>query len=306
MNLIFRSQSISRCLSLASLLLVWGAIALGSSTSASAQTKVSTASTPESNSLMQKLRQGRINSVSQTPTTVAKTPENSVIPAISVAKTPENSVIPATTVAKTPENSVIPAISVAKTPENLVNLTATDKNASSLVTPVTNTAASQTVSQFPETVKSRRVAQADVDLGQRTRGGSSYVGIAGNLGLSGGTSALGDGSFAIISKIGLTRTFSVRPSVMLGDNTTILLPVTYDLSLKPTDAFSEPLAIAPYIGGGAALKTGDNVDVALLISAGVDVPLTRQFTATAGVNAAFFDRTDVGLLIGVGYNFNGF
>jgi len=306
MNLFFRSQGISRCLSLTSLLLVWGAIALGSSTSASAQTKVSTDSTPESNSLIQKLRQGRIDSVSQTPTTVTKTPENSVIPATTVAKTPENITIPATTVAKTPENSVIPATTVAKTPENLVNLTATDKNASSLVTPVTNTTASQTVSQFPETVKSHRVAQADVDLGQRTRGGSSYVGIAGNLGLSGGTSALGDGSFAIISKIGITRTFSARPSVMLGDNTTILLPVTYDLSLKPTDAFSEPLAIAPYVGGGAALKTGDNSDVALLISAGVDVPINRQFTATAGVNAAFFNKTDVGLLIGVGYNFNGF
>ncbi len=304
MNLVFRSQSISRCLSLASLLLVWGAIALGSTSSASAQTK-STDSTLESSSLMQKLRQGRIKSVSQTTAPIAKTPVNSVIPPVSVVKTPENLVNPTTTVAKTPENSVNPTTTVAKTPENLVNITATDKKASSLVTTVANTAVAPTVSQSPD-VKSHRVAQADVDLGQRTRGGSSYVGIAGNLGITGGSSALGDGNFTIISKIGLTRTFSARPSVILGDNTTILLPVTYDLSLKPTDAFSEPLAIAPYIGGGAAIKTGNNSDVALLISGGVDIPINRQFTATAGVNAAFFSQTDVGLLIGVGYNFNGF
>jgi cytoskeletal protein RodZ len=290
-NLIYRSQSISRYLSLG---LIGAAIVLCGSTSVSAQTKVPTSDSMEYNSLMQRLRQGRSSSVSQTPTA-------------SVAKTPENSVITNTSVTKTPENLVITNTSVAKTPENLVNLTATDKKASSLITPVTNTAAlNSTVSQFPVPVKSRRVAQADVDLGQRTRGGSSYVGVAGNIGFAGGTSALGDGNFTIISKIGLTRTFSARPSVILGDNTTILLPVTYDLSLKRADAFSEPLAIAPYIGGGAAIKTGDNSDVALLISGGVDIPINRQFTATAAVNAAFFDKTDVGLLIGIGYNFNGF
>jgi hypothetical protein len=43
----------------------------------------------------------------------------------------------------------------------------------------------------------------------------------------------------------------------------------------------------------------------LLLSGGVDVPLNTNLTATAGVNAAFLDQTDVGLIIGVGYNFNG-
>jgi hypothetical protein len=42
------------------------------------------------------------------------------------------------------------------------------------------------------------------------------------------------------------------------------------------------------------------------VTGGVDVPLNRQFTASASVNAGFFDQTDVGFLIGVGYNFNGF
>ncbi|MHC5934179.1 hypothetical protein [Nostoc sp.] len=151
-----------------------------------------------------------------------------------------------------------------------------------------------------------RVAQSDIDLGRTTHGGSSYIGIAANIGLSGdGDTSLGDGNFAVVSKIGVTNSISVRPSAVFGDNTTILLPITYDFSFKSADAFSEPLAIAPYIGVGAAYKTGDNSQFAFLASAGIDVPLTPQFTATAAVNAGFFDQTDVGLLFGVGYNFTG-
>ncbi|MEH2379037.1 MAG: hypothetical protein V7K27_09040 [Nostoc sp.] len=161
---------------------------------------------------------------------------------------------------------------------------------------------SETTSQPSPT----RVAQSDIDLGITTHGGSSYIGIAANIGLSGdGGTSLGDGNFAVVSKIGLTNSISVRPSAVFGDSTTILLPITYDFSFKSADAFSEPLAIAPYVGVGAAYKTGDDSQFAFLASAGIDVPLTRQFTATAAVNAGFFDQTDVGLLFGVGYNFTG-
>jgi hypothetical protein len=161
---------------------------------------------------------------------------------------------------------------------------------------------SQNTTQLSDT----RVAQSDIDLGRSTRGGSSYVGIAANIGLGGGDSSLGDGNFAIVSKIGLTNSISVRPSAVIGDNTTVLLPITYDFNFQSADAFSEPLPIAPYIGVGAAYKTGDDSQFAFLISGGIDVPLTPQFTATAAVNAGFFDQTDVGLLLGVGYNFSGF
>jgi hypothetical protein len=153
-----------------------------------------------------------------------------------------------------------------------------------------------------------QVAQADIDPGRPTRGGSSYIGVGGNIGIGGGDSALGDGNFAVMSKVGLTRTFSVRPAAVFGNNTAILIPVTYDFSLQqPDDPFVEPLPIAPYVGVGAAIKTGgDDSQLAFLVSGGVDFPLTQQFTATAAINAGFFDETDVGLLIGVGYNFGGF
>ncbi|MFN6463149.1 MAG: hypothetical protein RMZ41_015065 [Nostoc sp. DedVER02] len=164
----------------------------------------------------------------------------------------------------------------------------------------------QPTSQTTHQPSDTKVAQSDIDLGRTTRGGSSYIGVAVNIGLSGdGSSSLGDGNFAVVSKIGLTNSISVRPSAVLGDNTTILLPITYDFTFKSADAFSEPLAIAPYVGVGAAYKTGDDSQFAFLVSGGIDVPLTPQFTATASVNAGFFDQTDVGLLLGVGYNFTG-
>ncbi|MGM3309030.1 hypothetical protein ACSQ6I_24125 [Anabaena sp. WFMT] len=152
-----------------------------------------------------------------------------------------------------------------------------------------------------------QIAQSDIDVGRSTRGGSSYVGLAGNIGLSGGTSSLADGNFTVISKIGFTRSLSVRPAVILGDNTTFLIPITYDFSFQQIgDPFTERLPIAPYVGVGAAIQTGDNSETAVLVTGGIDVPLNNRFTATAAVNAGFFDQTDIGLLVGVGYNFGGF
>ena len=194
---------------------------------------------------------------------------------------------------------------------------AIQENASVTPTPIPGTVATssatltsefvQPTSQTTAQPSAPKVAQSDIDLGRTNRGGSSYIGVAANIGLSGDAdSSLGDGNFAVVSKIGLTNSISVRPSAVFGDNTTILLPLTYDFSFKSADTFSEPLAIAPYIGVGGAYKTGDDSQFAFLLSGGIDVPLTPQFTATAAVNAGFFDKTDVGLLLGVGYNFTGF
>jgi hypothetical protein len=168
----------------------------------------------------------------------------------------------------------------------------------------TTTTKNQSVSnQSP----SKQIAQADINPGRVTRGGYSYVGVAGNIGIGGGDSSLGDGNFAVTSKIGLTRNISVRPSGVFSDNSAILIPVTYDFSVQSSeDPFAEPLPFAPYIGVGAAIKTGNKSRIGFLVSGGIDVPLNQQFTATAAVNAAFFDQTDIGLLLGIGYNFRGF
>ncbi len=149
-----------------------------------------------------------------------------------------------------------------------------------------------------------KVAQG-IGVGRATRGGSSYIGVAGNFGLSGGESALGDTNVAIISKIGILPRVSLRPAAVFGDDTTVLIPVTYDFSPQPAGVLVRPFSIAPYLGAGIAINTGNRSDTGALISAGVDIPLTSAFTATAGVNVGFINDTSVGLLIGIGYNFSG-
>ncbi|PSB17356.1 hypothetical protein C7B65_18960 [Phormidesmis priestleyi ULC007] len=145
-----------------------------------------------------------------------------------------------------------------------------------------------------------------VSPGQSTRSGSSYVGIGGNIGIGSGDTSLGEGSFAVISKIGLLRSFSVRPSLLFSGDVTILLPVTYDFSFGEGPTETLGFTAAPYVGIGAAISTGDGGDVALLLTGGVDVPISSQFTATAAVNATVTGETAIGILVGVGYNFSGF
>ncbi|WP_315790482.1 hypothetical protein [Fischerella sp. JS2] len=231
-------------------------------------------------------------------------------------------------VAQTADSTSIEAEAMTASPvpvENSVevsNSTSTQEKFHSVATPETD---SPTFTPIPGTVTTsstglttaqdqqstsqpsaatQEVAQSDILPGRATRGGSSYIGIAANIGLAGGDSSLGDANFMVISKVGLSRSLSVRPSLVVGDNTTILIPVTYDFSFQQLgDPFSDTVAIAPYVGAGAAINTGDNSQVSFLLSGGVDFPLNSQFTATAAVNAAFFDETDIGLTLGVGYNF---
>jgi uncharacterized surface protein with fasciclin (FAS1) repeats len=145
--------------------------------------------------------------------------------------------------------------------------------------------------------------KSPVTPGRATRGGRSYLGVAGNIGL-GGDTGLGEGSFAVISKIGLTNRFSVRPSAVIGDDTVILVPLTFDFvpqSANPTG--DRVFSISPYLGAGVAIETSDDADVGLLLTGGVDVPLGNRFTINGAVNAAFLGSTDVGLLLGIGFNF---
>ncbi|BAY89362.1 MULTISPECIES: fasciclin domain-containing protein [unclassified Tolypothrix] len=142
-----------------------------------------------------------------------------------------------------------------------------------------------------------------VTPGRSTLGGPSYIGVAGNIGLT-GTNALSVGNFSVISKLGLTRNISVRPSAIFGDNTLVLVPITLDFRPQAEPVTGQQrFPIAPFIGAGVAIDTSGDTDIAPLVTGGIDVPLGSRFTATGSVNAAFFDDTSVGLTLGVGYNF---
>jgi hypothetical protein len=159
--------------------------------------------------------------------------------------------------------------------------------------------ASQTPETTSETTKSV-VAQAGGTTPplRATRSGPSYIGVGGNIGFTGDT-RLSEGSANVFSKVGLTNTLSARPSALVGDNPAFLIPVTVDFAPRQTLG----LRAAPYVGGGVAISTARDSTVGPMLTGGVDVPVSRRVTATAGVNVGFIDRTDVGLLLGVGYNF---
>jgi hypothetical protein len=156
----------------------------------------------------------------------------------------------------------------------------------------------------PSDRENERVAQTVIEPGRSTRSGPSYLAIGGNIGLGGDTS-LGDSGFTVFSKIGLTRTISARPAVVIGGNDpTVLVPVTLDFPISSVLETGEVnLEAAPYVGGGIAISTGSGSVVRPLITAGVDVPIADRVTANAGVNFAFFDDTEIGLTLGVGYSF---
>ncbi|MEL6603711.1 MAG: hypothetical protein AAFP20_10860 [Cyanobacteria bacterium J06614_10] len=159
--------------------------------------------------------------------------------------------------------------------------------------PATTTAADLT---FPST------DDESVELAQRRRrtrgraGSSNFVGIGADFGFA------DDVSFAVISRIGITRQLAVRPSVLIGDDFAVLVPVTYEFDGLSADA-SGGFRIVPYAGVGASFSDGDDdSDINLLLSAGADVPISSRFTLNAQANLGVFDDSDFGVTVGVGYN----
>jgi len=137
----------------------------------------------------------------------------------------------------------------------------------------------------------------EIAQGVQTRYRFSYIGIGPNIGIT-GDPAIGDTSFAVVSRIAVMPRFSARPAVFIEDDVSILLPVTYDFPI------AGPGELAPYVGGGLAINTGDeNSNVDLLLSAGADYPLNENFAITAGLHAAPFDEFDLGVHVAIAYTF---
>lgn len=232
--------------------------------------------------------------ISPEPTNFEAVPNNSLPISETIAVNPED-------LARTQIQQTAPAQEQNVTNTPIPGTTATNATTLSDSSAPTTSAVNQPIVQ----TDTPEVAQLPVAPGRRTRGGSSYVGIGANVGLSGDT-ALGDGNFTIISKIGLTRSLAVRPGLILGDDAIFLIPLTYEFSIRPAEVLQEALRISPYVGGGVTIATGDDDDdIGLLLTGGIDVPLSTQFTANAALNIGIADETDIGLSVGVGYNFGG-
>ncbi|MDJ1172536.1 hypothetical protein [Roseofilum capinflatum] len=132
--------------------------------------------------------------------------------------------------------------------------------------------------------------------------GFSYIGLGGTIGFH-GDSSMGNAGGTILSRVAFTENFSFRPSVIIGDGTSLTIPFTYDIPFS-REPYGPPVTL--FIGGGFGfdLKHGTHGP---LISTGIDVPFSNNFTFNATLNTGFWDERaiDWGLTLGFGYNFPG-
>lgn len=155
-----------------------------------------------------------------------------------------------------------------------------------------------TASTSARQLQAQTDAPGETTQAVETRYQFSYIGAGVNLG-AGGDSGLGKISFAAFSKFALNPYLSFRPSILVSSDVSFLFPVTYDFPIAAPGA-----GIAPYVGAGVMFSTGEDSNVDLLLSGGIDIPLSSQLVATAGVNIGPFDKFDIGFLLGIAYNFS--
>ena len=132
----------------------------------------------------------------------------------------------------------------------------------------------------------------------------SYIGIGGNIGLGGESTSLGDGGFSLLGRTAITNNISLHTSSVFGDDGVSAFALTFGVPVYKSGRDLE--LVYPFVGGGIAVEDffGDfNVDA--LVTTGIDVPILRRLTGTVRLNFGFAeDDTDIGLLLGVGYNFS--
>jgi hypothetical protein len=148
------------------------------------------------------------------------------------------------------------------------------------------------------------VAPSDAPSTEQPKPLRNYIGVGGNIGVSGGGKGLSQGGVTIFMKNDLSDSLSIRGINVFGGNridSTTALTVNF-----PVKTSSGQVQFVPFVGGGVLLRSKSNFGDLLvrgLVTGGVDVPLSRRFTATTAVNVGFIDKTDVGVQLGVAYNF---
>ncbi|VEP14094.1 conserved exported hypothetical protein [Hyella patelloides LEGE 07179] len=132
----------------------------------------------------------------------------------------------------------------------------------------------------------------------------SYIGLGGTIGISGDATPLGEGGFSLIGRSAFTDKFSLHTSSLFQDDGLSLFSLT--LGFPIGNSSSERELLFPFAGAGIAIEDlfGD-FGVDALITTGVDIPIGKKFVGTARVNITFPENdTDIGLLLGIGYNFS--
>lgn len=131
----------------------------------------------------------------------------------------------------------------------------------------------------------------------------SYWGIGGNIGLTDSETALGGGGFSFVSKGAFSDYLTLHNATTFGKKTAVMFALTGELPIRNRQ--TQEVVAMPFLGGGTLVTTKDEWRFHGLVVGGVDVPISRDFMATMRVNTGFVDgKTEVGILLGVGYRFN--
>jgi hypothetical protein len=132
----------------------------------------------------------------------------------------------------------------------------------------------------------------------------NFIGIGGNIGLSGNETGLSGGAATLMTRKNLNDRLSIRGfSTFFGKKTdnTVALTVNF-----PIYSQSKQVRFVPFIGGGALISSDglfEDVRIRGLVTGGFDIPISRRISAVTSVSVGFTDNPQVGMQIGMGYNF---
>ncbi|WP_051036585.1 hypothetical protein [Calothrix sp. PCC 6303] len=155
-----------------------------------------------------------------------------------------------------------------------------------------------------EPLSSPTVMPSDAPSIEKEKPLRRYIGISGTIGVNGVGKGLSHGGITIFQKNDLSDSFSIRGSnIFGGDKNDSTFALTANFPVKTS---SGQVKFVPFIGGGMLVRAKSNfedINVRGLVTGGIDIPLSRSFTATTAVNVGLFQQTEVGVQLGIGYNF---
>ncbi len=133
----------------------------------------------------------------------------------------------------------------------------------------------------------------------------SYIGLGGTIGLSGNNTALGTGGLAILSKKVLNDLLSIHSNNVVFGSAIPSSSNALTLNFPIRDSTTQEIVVSPFLGAGIQLRNIDGLYISPLAVGGVDIPLNKSLTGTIRLEAAFPNtgNTDMGVSIGIGYNF---
>jgi len=132
-----------------------------------------------------------------------------------------------------------------------------------------------------------------------------YIGIGGNIGLTGNTSSLGTGGFSILSRAVLNDSLAIHGNNVVFGSATASGSNALTLNFPIRDNNTQQIVVSPFIGGGIQVRRDEVIYISPMVVGGVDIPISKSLVGTVRVEAAFPNtgKADVGLTMGIGYSF---